>query len=286
MKPAKDTPPNLRRELATLILAVAGESVSMVKRNVPEHSMGMKPKEEWGIYLEFLKIMFNFADRFSAMYLPLKAQPEFMDALEDSVADQLKAVLAPALTGDSDPMEIVLTIGNTVSESRKIYEPFRFHVMESSQEKESCVNELANRVAEATGTTGKGLVNSAATLCVTAVIPAMKSLFDELIGGKPKSESTMTANQPHSNSGGTEPGPKPVGQEIKLVSVMSSIQHEEVETRWGMHPQFRQDLTLEESKELSRLMNQVTKILGERYASVAFSETWTSWHLPGQAGHA
>ena len=70
------------------------------------------------------------------------------------------------------------------------------------------------------------------------------------------------------------------------MSVMSSIQDEEVETRWGMHPQFRKDLTLEESKELSRLMNQVTKILGERYASVAFSETWTAWHIPGQAGHA
>jgi hypothetical protein len=30
-------------------------------------------------------------------------------------------------------------------------------------------------------------------------------------------------------------------------------------------------------------MNRVAKILGERYATVAFSDQWASWH---KAGHA
>ena len=64
---------------------------------------------------------------------------------------------------------------------------------------------------------------------------------------------------------------------------MATIQGEEVETTWGLHPQFRRDLTAQDTRELSRLMNRITKLLGERYASVAYSEQWTSWHHPGHA---
>ena len=73
------------------------------------------------------------------------------------------------------------------------------------------------------------------------------------------------------------------GQEIKLVSLMSTVSGEEVETRWGLHPRFRNDLTPSELQQLTKLLNRVAKILGERYASVAFSEEWASWH---KAGHA
>jgi len=75
----------------------------------------------------------------------------------------------------------------------------------------------------------------------------------------------------------------PTGTEIKLVSVMATVAGEEVETRWGLHPRFRQDLSPEDMQQVATLMNRVAKILGERYASVAFSDEWTSWH---KAGHA
>ena len=74
-----------------------------------------------------------------------------------------------------------------------------------------------------------------------------------------------------------------IGNEIKLISVMSSVAGEEVETRWGLHPRFREDLRPEEAQELTRRMNRVTKILGERYAKVAFSADWKSWHFSGHA---
>jgi len=64
---------------------------------------------------------------------------------------------------------------------------------------------------------------------------------------------------------------------------MSSVSGEEVETRWGLHPKFRADLTPTELQQLNKLLNRVAKILGERYATVAFSEEWASWH---KAGHA
>jgi len=56
---------------------------------------------------------------------------------------------------------------------------------------------------------------------------------------------------------------------IKLISVVSRAQGEEVESWWGLHPQFRRDLPPQEAKELAKHMNRVTRIVGERFAIVA-----------------
>lgn len=84
------------RQLAELMLAVSGESVTMMKRTAPEQALKLKRQEEWGIYLEFLKIMFNLTDRLVALHVPLKDQLEFMNGLEDAVTQQLKRALEPA----------------------------------------------------------------------------------------------------------------------------------------------------------------------------------------------
>jgi hypothetical protein len=119
------------------------------------------------------------------------------------------------------------------------------------------------------------------------VIPAIKAI---LVGEAPPiaavdtATSVATDTTSASPSTTTTPEPQgPTGTEIKLVSVMSTVAGEEVETRWGLHPRFRQDLPPEDIQQVTKLMNRVTKILGERYASVAFSDEWTSWH---KAGHA
>jgi hypothetical protein len=93
------------RGIAELILAVAGESVTVMKRNAPERALKLKRHDEWGIYLEFLKVMFNLTDRLSTLYLPIKEQPQFMDSLEDAVALLLKNVLEPAFGSDTDQTE-------------------------------------------------------------------------------------------------------------------------------------------------------------------------------------
>ena len=249
------------------MVGVAGESVAMVKRSAPDQALKLKKPSEWKIYLEFLKLMFSLADRLSVYHVPVQEQPHFMDGLEDAVARKLKAILEPALGPDNDEMEITVTVGNVVAESRRVYERFRFVVTENSRVKEEFFACLAERVAQLIEAPGNGMVTSAATICASAAIPAMKSLFE---GVGPSVAADM-------RTGGT------TGNEIKLVSVMSTVRGEEVETRWGLHPRFRQDLRPEEVQELTRLMNRVTQILGERYAAVAFSADWASWH---QIGHA
>ncbi len=274
------------RGIAELILAVAGESVTVMKRNAPERALKLKRHDEWGIYLEFLKVMFNLTDRLSILYLPIKEQPLFMDSLEDAVTLQLKNVLEPAFGSGADQTEIMLTVGAAVAESRQTYERYRFLVTENNPAKDEMLKDFGGRVAEAMGIAGNAHVSSAATLCASAVIPAIKAV---LAGDAPPAAAVNTATPATATASTLPPPPAtpepqgPTGTEIKLVSVMSTVEGEEVETRWGLHPRFRQDLPPEDMQQVTKLMNRVAKILGERYASVAFSDEWTSWH---KAGHA
>ena len=165
------------RQLAELILAVAGESVTVMKRNAPERALKLKRQDEWGIYLEFLKVMFNLTDRLSALYLPIKEQPQFMDSLEDAVTLQLKNVLEPAFGSGADQTEIMLTVGAAVAESRQAYERYRFLVTENNPVKDEMLKDFGGRVADTMGVAGNAQVSSAATLCASAVIPAIKAIL-------------------------------------------------------------------------------------------------------------
>lgn len=284
MAASKHPHAQILRDLAAFLLSVSGESVSMVKRSAPEQALKLKPKDEWRIYLEFLKVLFNLADRCSALYLPLREQPQFMDGLEDAVAGQLKAVMEPVLGGGSDPMEIVVTIGNVAAESRQLYEGFKFVVTEDNKDKDACLAALGTRVADAMGAPGNGMVASSAVLCTTAAIPAMKSMFEGLTAaGSPAVSPAPPGPAEAVRAGRSEAPTTVIGNEIKLISLMASIQGEEVETRWGLHPQFRRDLTPDEHKRVTKLMNRVTQIIAERYAAVAFTERWAAWHNPGHA---
>jgi len=275
------------RGIAELILAVAGESVTVMKRNAPDRALKLHRHDEWGIYLEFLKVMFNLTDRLSALHIPIKDQLEFMNGLEDAVTAQLKNVLEPAFGSGVDQTEIMLTVGAAVAESRQTYERYRFLVTENNPVKDEMLKNFGGRVADAMGIAGNAQVSSAATLCASAVIPAIKAI---LAGDTPPVAAVGTAAPVATETMSAPPPPTatpglhgPTGTEIKLVSVMATVAGEEVETRWGLHPRFRQDLAPEDMQRVAKLMNRVAKILGERYASVAFSDEWTSWH---KAGHA
>ncbi|MFO0780005.1 MAG: hypothetical protein U0223_20625 [Nitrospira sp.] len=266
------------RQLAELMLAVSGESVTMMKRNAPEQALKLKRQDEWGIYLEFLKVMFNLTDRLVALHIPLKDQLEFMNGLEDAVTQQLKQALEPAFGNNADQMEIVMTIGTAVAESRQTYEHYKFLITEDSKTKNEMFRNFGENVAEALGAPRNAQLSAAASLCASAAVPALSAVLQ---GQAPPVQEAAPSSSPV-NARSTEQRPS-TGQEIKLVSLMSSVSGEEVETRWGLHPRFRDDLTASELQQLTKLLNRVAKILGERYASVAFSKEWATWH---KAGHA
>ena len=269
-----------QRSLADLMLAVAGESVTVLKKNAPEQALKLKRQDEWKLYLEFLKVTFNLADRLSAFHIPIKDQPDFMNGLEDAVTTRLRAVLEPAFGSSVDQNEIMMTISGVVAESRKLYEGYRFSITEDSKTKNEMFDAFGGRVADALGIADNPQITSAATLCATAMVPAITAILK----GEPPPEAGLgTAPSDRKAVAATNTSRGQTGSEIKLISVMSDVSGDEIETRWGLHPRFRQDLTAEEIQQLTKLMNRVAKVLGERYAAVAFSEEWNSWH---KAGHA
>ncbi len=272
------------KDLAHTMMSVSRESVNLIKRSDQQQALKLQRKQEWDIYLEFLRMLFNLVDRLSAFYIPIQAQRDFMNSLEDSVSHELKTVLAPSLSStEVDDMEVMLSVGQTVSESREVYERFKFVVTDQTKERDLYFKFFSERVASKAGAAGKTEITSAAFLCGSAVVPALKSLFDDAT--KPKSEASSAPTvvvdetpkakdaQMVAPSGSAIPLGAPVGISgealIKLISVVSRVQaDEEVETWWGLHPQFRNDLPPEEAKELAKHMNRVTRIVGERYAVV------------------
>jgi hypothetical protein len=266
------------KDLAHTMMSVARESVSLIKRSDQKQAMKLQRKQEWDIYLEFLRMLFNLVDRLSGFYIPIQSQREFMNSLEDSVAHQLKTVLAPSLSSSEvDDMEVTLSVGQAVSESRKTYEQFKFVVTDQSKERDQYFQFFAERFASKAGAPGKQEITSAAFLCGSAVVPALKSLFEDAT--KPKVETATSAPavsgekavSPGSSTQEGSPGAQEAAGKnlIKLISVVSRTQGEEVESWWGLHPQFRRDLPPDEAKELAKHMNRVTRIVGERFAIVA-----------------
>lgn len=278
------------KDLAHTMMSVARESVGLIKRSDQKLAMKLQRKQEWEIYLEFLRMLFNLVDRLSGFYIPIQAQKEFMNSLEDSVAHQLKTVLAPSLSSSEvDDMEVTLSVGQVVSDSRKTYEKYKFVVTDQSKERDQYFHFFSERIASKAGAPGKQEITAAAFLCGSAVVPALKSLFEDAT--QPKVEAaTSVANEGVDSSVAAEKGssstpsgaPETAGKNlIKLISVVSRAQGEEVESWWGLHPQFRRDLPADEAKELAKHMNRATRIVGERFAVVAsLAESGTNPNQP------
>lgn len=270
------------KDLASTMLDVARESVTLMKRSDQALALKWSRTQEWDIYLEFLKVMFNIVDRLSAFHIPLQAQPEFMDLLEDAVAERLKTVLAPSLTSaEIDDMEIILSIGNTVAESRQLYEPYKFIISEDSKEKEAYFQLLGGQVASKAGAANSQHIVTSAILCGQAVVPAMQALFENIHAPREPETEVPAKASTSTETAAADPAPAapspspPTSQTIKLVSVMGKVSGEEVETWWGVLPRFQQDLLKDESRQLALHMNRVARILGERFA-VLTSLTSTS----------
>ena len=65
--------------------------------------------------------------------------------------------------------------------------------------------------------------------------------------------------------------------ETEILNVVVEREGQKVSTKWGLHPQLKEELRPEEWKELTEVMTKVTTIIGHRFSEVlAQSETPTS----------
>jgi len=72
----------------------------------------------------------------------------------------------------------------------------------------------------------------------------------------------------------TPPPNKPVQyenqavREVELLRVVVSREQKKVAAQWALHPQLKQDLLPAEWEEVSKLMGEVTTLVGKRFAQV------------------
>ncbi len=263
----------LLRDLSNTMLDVCRESVTLIKRNDQAASITLTQQQEWDVYLELLKVMFNLADRVSAFYIPVQQQPAFMDQLEDHASERLKTLLAPSLSASHvDDQEIVLSVGQAVAESRQTYERHKFVFSEDSPARNDFFQHASERVAKRANAGNHQAVTATAMLCISAVLPALTALFQGTTsapdtGASPATHADTETPSSEASSAFSSPG----RQTIKLISVVASIKgmDGEFETRWGLLPQFRRDLTSDQIEELTRHMNRVAQIVGDRFAIVS-----------------
>lgn len=254
------------KDLSNTILDVCRESVTLVKRSDQAVTSTLTQKQEWEIYLEFLKVLFNLADRISAFHVSIQQQPAFMNSLEDHVSERLKTLLAPSLSSAQiDEQEIVVAIGRAVAESREAYETYKFVYSEDNKARNAFLQHVGERVAGRAGAVKNEAIISTTTLCIGAVIPALAALFE---GKTPEPETESSPDtQAQAARQSSSPSPDPSGTRvIKLISVVTSISGEEFETRWGLLPQFRRDLKPDQVEALTDYMNRVARIVGDRFA--------------------
>ncbi len=253
------------KDLSNTILDVCRESVTLIKRSDSSASIKLNQQQEWDIYLEFLKVLFNLADRISAFYVSIQQQPEFMNSLEDHVSERLKTLLAPSLSSSQvDEQEIVVSIGQAVAESRQIYEHDKFMFSEDSKERNAFFQHAGERVAGQAGAANNQAITSTTAVCISAVIPALTALFERK-PSEPEEKSPATHPQAEGQSSAPSTGPHGTNL-IKLISVVASISGAEFETRWGLLPQFRRDLKPDQVTVLTEYMNRVAQIVGDRFA--------------------
>ena len=74
----------------------------------------------------------------------------------------------------------------------------------------------------------------------------------------------MAERSPEQPSGPDAPGGAPTSSQ--LINVLVMREGELVSSKWGIHPQLKQDLEPSEWQELSEHMNRVTAIVGAKFA--------------------
>lgn len=57
-------------------------------------------------------------------------------------------------------------------------------------------------------------------------------------------------------------------REVELLRVVVSREQKKVAAQWALHPQLKQDLLPAEWEEVSKLMGEVTNVVGKRFAQV------------------
>jgi hypothetical protein len=171
--------------MSELMLMIARESMTLLKRNTPDIASKMTRKQEWEAFLEFLKVLFNLADRVGAFYVPVSEYLQFLDAVEDAVIDQMNNAFRQQAGPGYDEIPVKVSLAAAFDDAQKFYQPFQFLVTEEGAERDRYFKKFGEAVSTATGARGHNSIVTAATMCASSSIAAMKALMESADGRSP-----------------------------------------------------------------------------------------------------
>ena len=70
------------------------------------------------------------------------------------------------------------------------------------------------------------------------------------------------------NPGQSSPQSSDATAETEILNVVVQREGQKVSTKWGLHPNLKEELKPEEWKELTEIMGKVTTIIGDRFTHV------------------
>ena len=181
------SPENQRKAwvMGELMLVIARESMTLIKRNDPAIASKLPRKQEWEAFLEFLKVLFNLADRVSAFYVPVSEYLQFLDAVEDAVIDQMNNAFRQQAGPGYDETPLKISISAAFDVGQKLYQPYQFLVLEEGKERALFFQKFGETLATALDARGNNTIATTATMCVSSSITAMKALMESADGRSP-----------------------------------------------------------------------------------------------------
>ncbi|HZC67144.1 MAG TPA: hypothetical protein VE201_00865, partial [Nitrospirales bacterium] len=137
--------------MGELMLMIARESMTLLKRNTPDITSKMTRKQEWEAFLEFLKVLFNLADRVGAFYVPVSEYLQFLDAVEDAVIDQMNNAFRQQAGPGYDEIPVKVSMAAAFDDAQKFYQPFQFLVTDEGVERDRYFKKFGEAVSTAMG---------------------------------------------------------------------------------------------------------------------------------------
>lgn len=175
--------------MGELMLVIAKESMTLIKRNDPSTAAKVSRKQEWEGFIEFLKVLFNLADRVGAFHVPVNEYLQFMDAVEDAVIDQMNNAFRQQAGPGYDEMPVKISISAAFDLGQKLYQPYQFMVLEDGKERDRFFQKFGEAVGTAMGVRGNNTIATTAALCASSSIAAMQSLMESADGPSPVGHS-------------------------------------------------------------------------------------------------
>lgn len=175
--------------MGELMLVIAKESMTLIKRNDPSIASKVSRKQEWEAFIEFLKVLFNLADRVGAFHVPVSEYLRFLDAVEDAVIDQMNNAFRQQAGPGYDETPVKISISAAFDLGQKLYQPYQFMVLEEGTERDRYFQKFGEAVGTALGVRGNNTIATTATLCASSSIAAMKSLMESADGPSPVGHS-------------------------------------------------------------------------------------------------